>query len=78
MNNTMTHVSDKECEAIATQFAKSRGKKGFTENEFVELLDHIQLIRIQNEMVDLIISGEFLLDWNGSDILVSTTKHTTP
>ena len=67
-------LTENEGRALATQFAKARGEKGFSADEFAALLADAERIRRENVLLDLIIRGRFICDWNGKEIMMKMMK----
>jgi hypothetical protein len=61
---------DREIKALLMQFAKARGSNGFTKDEFVGLLDYAYRVRMENDLLEIIIAGEFMCDWDGKELIV--------
>lgn len=68
----MEYIEESEAKAIAVQFAKARGSKGFTAEECCALLNEAQRIRIENAMISLVIDGTMVCEWDGKKMSIRT------
>lgn len=59
--------TDEEYQHFIISMARSRGDKGFHEEEVEELFRWLDLMRISNTLIDLVLKDVALIDWNGDE-----------
>lgn len=67
-------LSSDEIEALIINLAKSRGEKGFTEEECFAWIKWAEAQRIGSSLVDLTIRGFVEVDWIGNEPVFSASK----
>lgn len=66
-SNKPSLFTDDECETIITSFVTAREEKGFTEDELVKLFNWCVGARLDGTLLDLMLKGMALVDWNGTE-----------
>ena len=61
-------LSAEEEQAIIKSFMVSRGDKGANAEEISNLLSQACSIRLQNDLLNAVISGQMICDWNGKEM----------
>lgn len=66
--------TSEEIQALIISLAKSRGERGFTEEECFEWIKWAQSQRIGSSIVDLVIKGYVDVHWEGSEPTFTTSE----
>lgn len=71
--NEFIIISEAELERLIISFATSRGDEGFDEDELMKVVKWAEETRIGSEMLDLVLSGDADINWNGEDVVIRAT-----
>lgn len=67
-------LSNEEEKAIALNFARTRGERGFTEEELSGVLNEFIKTRAEAALLDHVLRGNLRCDWDGSKILLALAE----